>query len=85
MTDFFARYRESLPDELRGLLHRYQKKDLAIRPPVWETWGALCAVILMMNDVEAGYPGRRHARLPHAGNRCRPSSSISRIFAFHEI
>jgi hypothetical protein len=42
MTEFFNGTRECLPDERRGVSGRYQKKDLALRSPVWESW-ARCA------------------------------------------
>jgi uncharacterized protein (DUF2252 family) len=51
VADAFARYRESLPDERRVLLDRYQMKDLAIKVVGVGSVGTLCAVILMMDDV----------------------------------
>ena len=51
VADAFARYRESLPDERRVLLDRYQRKDLAIKVVGVGSVGTLCAVILMMDDV----------------------------------
>ena len=38
VADAFARYCESLPDERRVLLDRYQRKDLAIKVVGWEAW-----------------------------------------------
>ena len=52
VADAFARYRESLPDERRVLLDRYQRKDLAIKVVGVGSVGTLCAVILMMADVD---------------------------------
>jgi uncharacterized protein (DUF2252 family) len=52
VADAFARYRESLPDERRVLLDRYQRKDLAIKVVGVGSVGTLCAVILMMDDAE---------------------------------
>jgi uncharacterized protein (DUF2252 family) len=48
----FARYRESLPDERRVLLDRYQRKDLAIKVVGVGSVGTFCAVILMMAAVD---------------------------------
>jgi uncharacterized protein (DUF2252 family) len=52
VADAFARYRESLPDERRVLLDRYQRKDLAIKVVGVGSVGTFCAVILMMADVD---------------------------------
>ena len=52
VADAFARYRESLPDERRVLLDRYQRKDLAIKVVGVGSVGTFCAVMLMMADVD---------------------------------
>jgi hypothetical protein len=52
VADAFARYRESLPDERRVLLDRYQRKDLAIKVVGVGSVGTFCAVVLMMADVD---------------------------------
>ena len=52
VADAFARYRESLPDERRVLLDRYQRKDLAMKVVGVGSVGTFCAVILMMADVD---------------------------------
>jgi uncharacterized protein (DUF2252 family) len=52
VTDAFTRYRESLPDERRVLLDRYQRKDFAIKVVGVGSVGTFCAVMLMMADVD---------------------------------
>ena len=52
VADAFARYRESLPDERRVLLDRFQRKDLAIKVLGVGSVGTFCAVMLMMADVD---------------------------------
>ncbi len=52
VDDAFARYRESLPDERRVLLDRYQRKDLAMKVVGVGSVGTFCAVMLMMADVD---------------------------------
>jgi uncharacterized protein (DUF2252 family) len=52
VADAFARYRESLPDERRVLLDRYQRKDLAIKVVGVGSVGTFCAVMLLMADVD---------------------------------
>jgi uncharacterized protein (DUF2252 family) len=52
VADAFARYRESLPDERRVLLDRYQRKDLAMKVVGVGSVGTFCAVTLMMADVD---------------------------------
>jgi uncharacterized protein (DUF2252 family) len=52
VADAFARYRESLPDERRVLLDRYQRKDLAVKVVGVGSVGTFCAVMLMMADVD---------------------------------
>jgi hypothetical protein len=52
VADAFARYRESLPDERRVLLDRFQRKDLAIKVVGVGSVGTFCAVILMMAEVD---------------------------------
>jgi uncharacterized protein (DUF2252 family) len=52
VADAFARYRDSLPDERRILLDRYQRKDLAIKVVGVGSVGTFCAVVLMMADVD---------------------------------
>ena len=52
VADAFARYRESLPDERRVLLDRYQRKDLAMKVVGVGSVGTFCAVMLMMADVD---------------------------------
>jgi uncharacterized protein (DUF2252 family) len=52
VDDAFARYRDSLPDERRVLLDRYQRKDLAIKVVGVGSVGTFCAVVLMMADVD---------------------------------
>src|SRR5271166_4430944 len=52
VADAFVRYRESLPDERRVLLDRYQRKDLAIKVVGVGSVGTFCAVMLMMADVD---------------------------------
>ncbi len=52
VADAFARYRESLPDERRVLLDRYQRKDLAIKVVGVGSVGTFCAVVLLMADVD---------------------------------
>jgi uncharacterized protein (DUF2252 family) len=52
VADAFARYRESLPDERRVLLDRYQRKDLAIKVVGVGSVGTFCAVVLMMADLD---------------------------------
>jgi len=52
VADAFAGYRESLPDERRVLLDRYQRKDFAIKVVGVGSVGTFCAVMLMMADVD---------------------------------
>jgi uncharacterized protein (DUF2252 family) len=52
VADAFAGYRESLPDERRVLLDRYQRKDLAIKVVGVGSVGTFCAIMLMMADVD---------------------------------
>jgi len=52
VADAFVRYRESLPDERRVLLDRYQRKDLAMKVVGVGSVGTFCAVALMMADVD---------------------------------
>ena len=52
VDDAFARYRESLPDERRVLLDRFQRKDLAIKVVGVGSVGTFCAVVLMMADID---------------------------------
>jgi uncharacterized protein (DUF2252 family) len=52
VDDAFARYRDSLPDERRVLLDRYQRKDLAIKVVGVGSVGTFCAIVLMMADVD---------------------------------
>jgi uncharacterized protein (DUF2252 family) len=52
VADAFARYRESLPDERRVLLDRFERKDLAMKVVGVGSVGTFCAVILMMADVD---------------------------------
>jgi uncharacterized protein (DUF2252 family) len=52
VADAFAGYRESLADERRVLLDRYQRKDLAIKVVGVGSVGTFCAVVLMMADVD---------------------------------
>jgi uncharacterized protein (DUF2252 family) len=52
VDDAFARYRESLPDERRVLLDRFQRKDLAVKVVGVGSVGTFCAIILMMADVD---------------------------------
>jgi uncharacterized protein (DUF2252 family) len=52
VTDAFVRYRESLPDERRVLLDRYQRKDFAMKVVGVGSVGTFCAVVLMMADVD---------------------------------
>jgi uncharacterized protein (DUF2252 family) len=52
VADAFARYRESLPDERRVLLDRFQRKDLAMKVVGVGSVGTFCAVMLMMADVD---------------------------------
>jgi uncharacterized protein (DUF2252 family) len=52
VADAFVRYRESLPDERRVLLDRYQRKDLALKVVGVGSVGTFCAVMLMMADVD---------------------------------
>jgi uncharacterized protein (DUF2252 family) len=46
------RYRESLPDERRVLLDRFQRKGLAIKVLGVGSVGTFCAVMLMMADID---------------------------------
>ena len=52
VADAFVRYRESLPDERRVLLDRYQRKDLAVKVVGVGSVGTFCAVMLLMADVD---------------------------------
>jgi uncharacterized protein (DUF2252 family) len=52
VADAFARYRESLPDERRVLLDRFQRKDLAVKVVGVGSVGTFCAVLLMMADLD---------------------------------
>ena len=52
VADAFMRYRESLPDERRVLLDRFQRKDLAMKVVGVGSVGTFCAIILMMADVD---------------------------------
>ena len=52
VADAFAGYRDSLPDERRVLLDRFQRKDLAIKVVGVGSVGTFCAVVLMMADVD---------------------------------
>ena len=52
VADAFAGYRDSLSDERRVLLDRYQRKDLAIKVVGVGSVGTFCAVLLMMADVD---------------------------------
>ena len=52
VTDAFAGYRDSLPDERRILLDRFQRKDLAMKVVGVGSVGTFCAVMLMMADVD---------------------------------
>ncbi|MGA8659242.1 MAG: DUF2252 domain-containing protein [Chthoniobacterales bacterium] len=52
VADAFARYRESLPDERRVLLDRFQRKDFAMKVVGVGSVGTFCAVMLMMADVD---------------------------------
>jgi uncharacterized protein (DUF2252 family) len=52
VADAFAGYRESLPDERRVLLDRFQRKDLAMKVVGVGSVGTFCAVMLMMADVD---------------------------------
>jgi uncharacterized protein (DUF2252 family) len=52
VADAFVRYRESLPDERRVLLDRYQRKDFAMKVVGVGSVGTFCAVVLMMADVD---------------------------------
>ncbi len=52
VADAFARYRETLPDERRVLLDRYQRKDLAMKVVGVGSVGTFCAILLMMADVD---------------------------------
>ncbi|HEY6307901.1 MAG TPA: DUF2252 domain-containing protein [Candidatus Angelobacter sp.] len=44
----FARYRESLPDDRKALLDRYQLMDFALKVVGVGSVGTMCAVVLMM-------------------------------------
>jgi uncharacterized protein (DUF2252 family) len=44
----FARYRESLPDERRVLLDRFEIKDLAVKVVGVGSVGTFCAIVLLM-------------------------------------
>ena len=48
IRDAFARYRDTLPDERRVLLDRYEFKDTAIKVVGVGSVGTWCAVLLMM-------------------------------------
>jgi uncharacterized protein (DUF2252 family) len=48
MREAFARYRDSLPDDRRVLLDRYEFKDLAIKVVGVGSVGTVCAVMLLM-------------------------------------
>jgi uncharacterized protein (DUF2252 family) len=48
ITDAFAHYRESLPDERRILLDRFRVKDLAIKVVGVGSVGTVCCVALLM-------------------------------------
>ena len=52
VVDAFVRYRESLPDERRVPLDRFQRKDLAMKVVGVGSVGTFCAVMLMMADVD---------------------------------
>jgi uncharacterized protein (DUF2252 family) len=52
VADAFVRYRESLPDERRVLLDRYQRKDFAMKVVGVGSVGTFCAVMLMVADVD---------------------------------
>jgi uncharacterized protein (DUF2252 family) len=49
---FFGNYRESLPDERRVLLDRYELKDIAIKVVGVGSVGTYCAVVLMMASAQ---------------------------------
>jgi len=48
IRDGFARYRDSLPDDRRVLLDRYEFKDLAVKVVGVGSVGTFCGVILLM-------------------------------------
>ena len=48
VRDAFARYRESLPDDRRVLLDRYEFRDITIKVVGVGSVGTMCAVILLM-------------------------------------
>jgi hypothetical protein len=52
VADAFASYRESLPEERRVLVDRYQIRDFAIKVVGVGSVGTFCAVMLMMADVD---------------------------------
>jgi uncharacterized protein (DUF2252 family) len=52
VAEAFARYRESLPEERRVLVDRYQIKDFAIKVVGVGSVGTFCAIMLMMADVD---------------------------------
>jgi len=52
VADAFAGYRESLPEERRVLVDRYQIKDFAIKVVGVGSVGTFCGVMLMMADVD---------------------------------
>jgi len=52
VADAFARYRESLPEERRVLVDRYQIKDFAIKVVGVGSVGTFCGIVLMMADVD---------------------------------
>jgi uncharacterized protein (DUF2252 family) len=52
LADAFKGYRESLPEERRALVDRYQIKDFAIKVVGVGSVGTFCAIVLMMADVD---------------------------------
>jgi uncharacterized protein (DUF2252 family) len=48
VKEAFLRYRETLPDDLKALLNRYEVKDVAIKVVGVGSVGTRCAILLMM-------------------------------------
>jgi uncharacterized protein (DUF2252 family) len=48
VKEAFLRYRETLPDDLKTLLNRYEVKDVAIKVVGVGSVGTRCAILLMM-------------------------------------
>lgn len=63
VEDAFARYRDTLPEERRQLLDRYQLKDFAIKVVGVGSVGTFCGILLLMaSDHDPLFLQFKHAR-----------------------